>query len=72
VSRGNSFKLDEGRFRIEIFYSQGGEVLAQAAQRSCGRPIPGSIQGQAEWSPRQPELVSGNPAHGRGLELGDL
>jgi len=36
-----------------------GEVLEQAAQRSCRCPIPGGVQGQARWSPRQPDLVEG-------------
>jgi len=43
--------------------------MAQAAQRSCGCPIPGGAQGQLGWGPGQPEPVGGNPAHGRGLEL---
>jgi len=30
----------------EILYSEGGEALAQVAQRSCGCPIPGGPQGQ--------------------------
>jgi len=34
-------------------------VLAQAAQRSCGCPIPGGAQGQAGWGPGQPEPVGG-------------
>jgi len=50
----NSFKLKDGRFRLDIrrkFFFQmaskkHGEALAQAAQRSCGCPIPGCVQGQ--------------------------
>jgi len=34
---------------------RGGDALAQAAQRSCGCPIPGGIHG---WGRGQPELVS--------------
>ena len=30
------------------------------------------IQGQAGWGPGQADLVVGNPANGRGLELDDL
>jgi len=31
--------------------------------------LPGGIQGQVGWGPGQPDLVCGNPAHGRGLKL---
>jgi len=31
--------------------------------------IPGGMQGQVGWDPRQPDLVVGNPVHGGGLEL---
>ena len=50
-------------------------MLEQAAQRGCGCPIPGGVQGQAGWGPGQPGLVLivevGGPACGRGLELDD-
>ena len=45
----------------------GGEALAQVAQRSCGCPLPGSVQGQLGWGFEQPGLVEGVPAHGRGV-----
>ena len=45
---------------------------AQAAQSSCGCPIPGSAQGQAGWGWEQPGLGGGVPARGRGWELGGL
>jgi len=38
----------------ESLYYESGEVLEQAAQRGCGCPIPGGIQGQVGWSPGQP------------------
>ena len=45
---------------------EGGEALAQGAQRSCGCSwIPGSVQGQAEWASEPPGLVECVPAHGR-------
>ena len=48
------------------------EALAQVAQRSCGCPLPGNVQGQAGWSSEHPGLVEGVPADGRGLEQDDL
>jgi len=36
-------------------------------QRSCGCPLPGSVQGQVGWSSEQPGLVEDVPAHGRGV-----
>lgn len=46
----------------EILYSDGGETLTQATQRGYECPVPGGVQGQAGWSPGQPDLVGGNPA----------
>jgi len=43
------------------------EEVVQFAQRSCGCPLPGSVQGQVGWSFEQPGLVEGVPAHGRGV-----
>ena len=39
-------------------------------QRSGGCPIPGGIQGHVGWDPGLPDLVDGNPAHGRGTGTG--
>ena len=55
-----------------MFCSECGEALAQAAQRSCGCPTPGGIQGWVGWDPGQPDIVGGNPAHSKGLKLDDL
>jgi len=41
-TKGNDFKLEEGRFMLnvmkKILYSESGEALAQVAYRSCGAP----------------------------------
>jgi len=50
----------------EILCCEGGEALAQVAQRSCGCLLPCSVQGQAGWGFEQPGLEEGVPAHGRG------
>jgi len=46
-------------YKEEILYSEGGEAVEQVAQRSCGCPLPGSVQGQAGWGFEQPGLVEG-------------
>jgi len=70
-TRGSGSELKEGRFRLAIrkkfFPHEGGETLAQVAQRSCGFPLPGSAQGQVGWSSEHPGLVEDVPADGRGV-----
>jgi len=60
------------RYQEEIVYCNSGETLEQVPQRSCGCPLPESIQGQAGWGSEQPGLERGVPACSRGLELDDL
>ncbi|GAB0203618.1 mitochondrial enolase superfamily member 1 [Grus japonensis] len=62
-TRGNGFKLKEE----EILYCEGGEALEQVAQRGCGSPLPGSVQGQVGGGFGQRGLVEGVPAYGRGV-----
>jgi len=54
------------------FFTRGGDALEQVAQRGYGCSISGGIQGQVGGDPGQPDLVIGDPAHGRRLELDDL
>ena len=53
------------------FFTESGEVLAQAAQGGCGCSIPGGVQDQVGWGPGQPGLVPdlevGGSACGRGV-----
>ena len=62
----------QSRYKEEVFYSEGGETVAQIAQRSWGCPIPRNIQGQVGWSSEQPDPVEDVPAHGKGVGLDDL
>jgi len=58
------------RYKEEILHSEGGEALAQVAQRGCGCPLPGRVQGQVGWGLEQPGLVEGVSAHDRGVGNG--
>ena len=61
------------RHEAEVVPCEGAEALAQGAWRSCGCPIPGSVQDQVgHRGLEKPALVEGVPAHGRGLELEKL
>ena len=55
------------RYKKEIHYCEGGKALDEVAQRSCGCPLPGSVQGQANWVFEQRGLAEGVPVHSRGF-----
>lgn len=51
-TRDDGFKQrgeTETRYKEVVFYPEGGETIEQAAQRGCGHPIPGIIQGHIGW-----------------------
>ena len=62
LNREEKFRLD---IRKKFFHTEGGDTLEQVAQRACGCPIPGGIQGQAGCGSGQPGLVV---AHSMGVE----
>jgi len=46
----------------KVFYGEGGEVLAQDAQKCGGIPIPEDLQSQAVWGSEQPDCAV-DPVH---------
>ena len=63
-----SVAILNSNIKVPKRYGEDDEALEQVAQRSCGCPIIGSVQGQAGRGFEQPGLVDGVPAHGRGVQ----
>lgn len=58
---GTGFKLRGARFRLDNrgknICGEGGETLEQVADRNCGFPIPGNIQGQVGLGSEQYDVA---------------
>lgn len=55
----NYFTIQESKLRLDInfFDDDNDETLAHAAQRTCGCPIPRSVEGQVKWDFDEPDLM---------------
>jgi len=63
----NQDRVIQTRFKEEIFYNEGGEILAELAQRGGQCPIPGNTQDQVGRGSEHPDPGEDVPAHCRGF-----
>lgn len=61
--------LSHKRGEEEILHLESGEVLAQATQRSCGCPTLEAFKASPHGFLVSLDLVAGNVAYSRGLEI---
>jgi len=67
----DQFKMKLLRFRLEeeVFHLESDDALDQVAQRGCGCPVPGGIQGMVDVAlGSMAILVAGNSVQSRGIE----
>ena len=69
-TRGNGFKIKEGRIRLDVrkkFFTQ--RVVRRwhrLPREATDTLVLEMFKGQVGWGPGQPHLVGGNPDQGRG------